>query len=68
MTPEIDFEGILRNEEKRFEDLKKIQPFEDETSSKLFKDLQRIYSEAEWFGRTIRFPSLKVILSEAGFD
>lgn len=59
-TPDIDFEGILKREDQRFQDLRKIQPFDDERASKLFKELERLYSEAEWFGRSIRFPGLKV--------
>lgn len=62
MTPTIDYEGIIKNEEKRFGELKKIQPFEDEQAAKIFKDLSKCYPEAEWYGRCIRFPSLKVII------
>jgi len=56
----LDFEAILKNEDKKFEQLKKIQPFEDDRIGKLFKELSKVFSDAEWFGRCIRFPSLKV--------
>lgn len=58
----MDFEEILKSDEKRFADLRKIQPFEDETAGRLFKDLSKLYSEAEWFGRSIRLPNLKVLV------